>query len=116
MGRSREEKKAELMQAAEGLIDELLDWDETAGAPTLTEIENVILKLRQQMGQKMAEEVLRGQEARTPVPGPACPTCQGEMRYRGNRHKEVESLLGAMELERGYYYCDHCKSGLFSPG
>lgn len=28
MQRSRQEKKAELMQAAEGLIDELLDWDE----------------------------------------------------------------------------------------
>ena len=114
--RSREKKKAELMQAAEGLIDELLDWDETAEAPTLTEIENVILKLRQQMGRQMAEEVLRGQEATTPVPGPECPTCQGEMRYRGNRQKEVESLLGAVELDRGYYYCDHCKSGLFSPG
>ncbi len=116
MAGNREEKKAELMQAAEGLIDELLDWDETAEAPTLTEIENVILKLRQQMGQQMAEEVLRAQATKTPVPGPACPTCQGEMRYRGNRHKEVESLLGAVELERGYYYCDHCKSGLFSPG
>jgi uncharacterized protein with PIN domain len=116
MGRSRQEKKAELMQAAEGLIDELLDWDEQAEAPTLTEIENVILKLRQQMGQQMAEEVLRGQEARTPVPGPVCPTCQREMRYRGSKHKEVESLLGAVELERGYYYCDHCQSGLFSPG
>jgi hypothetical protein len=116
MGRSREAKKAELMEAAEGLIDELLDWDEQAEAPTLADIENVILKLRQQMGRQMAEEVIRGQAARTPVPGPVCPSCQKEMRYRGNRHKEVESLLGAVELGRGYYYCDHCQSGLFFPG
>jgi hypothetical protein len=116
MRQSRQEKKAELMQAAEGLIDELLDWDEQAEGPTLTEIEDVILKLRQQMGQRMAEEVLRGQEGKMPVPGPECPRCQREMRYRGNQKKEVESLVGAVELERGYYYCDHCKSGLFSPG
>lgn len=116
MGRNRQEQKAELMRAAEGLIDELLDWDEQAEAPTLTEIEDVILQLRQQMGRRMAEEVLREQEAKTPVPGPECPTCQREMRYRGEKQKEVESLLGAVEFERGYYYCDHCKSGLFSPG
>jgi hypothetical protein len=114
--RSRHEKKAELMQAAEVMIDELLDWDEQAKAPTLTQIEEAILKLRQQMGQRMAEEVMRGQEARAPVPGPECPRCQREMRYRGEKQKEVESRLGAVGLERGYYYCDRCEAGLFPPG
>jgi len=114
--RSREEKKAELMQAAEVVMDELLDWDEQAEAPTLTEIEEAVLKLRQQIGQRMAREIIKGQEAEAPVPGPVCPTCQREMRYRGEKQKEIESRLGAVELERGYYYCDQCEKGLFPPG
>ena len=116
MKRTREEKKAELMGEAEGVIDELLDWDEGATAPTLTEIEEVILKLRGQMGQRMAKEVLEGQEAKELVPGPACPSCQREMRYRGQKERGVESRLGMVEMDRGYYYCDPCERGFFPPG
>jgi hypothetical protein len=114
--RTREEKKKDLMEEAEGLIDELLDWDEGAGAPTLTEIEDAVLELRQRMGRRMAEEVLGGQEAKESVPGPVCAECQREMRYRGNKEREVESRLGGIELDRGYYYCDHCGVGFFPPG
>ena len=42
----REQKQAELMAAAKMAIEEALNWDEQAEAPTLTEIEEVILKLR----------------------------------------------------------------------
>lgn len=116
MKSGREEKKAQLMEEAETLIDELLEWDEQTKAPTLTQIEDVILKLRQRMGQRMAEEVLRGQEASGPVPGPECPQCKREMRYRGKKERGVESRLGGVELKRGYYYCDHCEAGFFPSG
>lgn len=115
MKETREDKKRELMAQAEAMIDELLDWEEGAAAPTLSQIEDVILKLRQQMGQRMAEKVLQDQEAQAPVPGPACPRCQREMRYRGRKGREVETRLGAVELDRGYYYCDHCQEGFFPP-
>jgi hypothetical protein len=112
----REQMKKELLQAAEVAIDELLDWQEQETAPTLTQIEEVILKLRKQWGQRMAEVVLGEQEARRPVPGPECAMCQREMRYKGQKENGVESRLGILELERGYYYCEGCRSGLFPPG
>jgi hypothetical protein len=62
MKSTRNAKQAELMTAAKGSIDELLDWDGQAEAPTLTQIEEVILKLRKQLGQRMAEVVLEGRK------------------------------------------------------
>jgi len=116
MKSTRNAKQAELMAAAKGAIDELLDWDGQAEAPTLTQIEEVILKLRKQLGQRMAEVVLEGQETRNPVPGPECATCQEEMGYKGMKETGVESWLGLLDLERGYYYCNHCREGFYPPG
>ena len=42
MNRQRAEVKAELLQRAEVLIDELLDWTEQTPAPDLTQIEEVV--------------------------------------------------------------------------
>lgn len=116
MKETREQRKAEFLQEAELLFDELLDWEEGTRAPTLTEIEEVILTLRERVGRKMATGVLEHQEAGTPVPGPACPKCEQEMRYKGEKETGIESRLGVLELERGYYYCEKCRQGLFPPG
>jgi hypothetical protein len=114
--KTREQRKAEFLREAEMLFDELLDWEEGTRAPTLTEIEEVILTIRERMGRKMASGILEDQEARTPVPGPTCPHCEREMRYKGEKGTGIESRLGVLELERGYYYCETCRQGLFPPG
>lgn len=116
MARKRAEIKAGLMKEAEKVIDELLDWSEETAAPNLAQIEGVVLKLRQRLSEKMAQSVAAGQESVRPVPGPSCRGCGKEMRYKGILPKTVTSWVGEIKLERGYYYCDHCKSGLFPPG
>lgn len=116
MKRTRTELKSELQTEAEQLIDELLDWADDADAPTLTEIEEVILKLRQHLGERMAKVVLDEQEATRPVPGPACPACGREMHYKAMKGNRVESRVGNLQLQRGYYYCERCREGLFPPG
>ncbi|MHB8627876.1 MAG: hypothetical protein ACYDBJ_14725 [Aggregatilineales bacterium] len=39
-----------------------------------------------------------------------------EMRYKGDKTRYVLTRNGEQPLERGYYYCPDCGSGLFPPG
>lgn len=113
-----EEKKIkkELMTEAEIMIDELLEWDEKNNAPTMTEIEDIVLELRKRMSEKMAQALVGNQEQKQPVPGPTCSKCGKEMRNKGQKGNEVESRVGQIRVERGYYYCPKCKQGNFPPG
>ena len=113
---TRAQKRAELRTAAEALIERLLDWDEETARPNLTAIEDAVLSIRQELGQEMVQVLVAGQEAREPVEPPACLHCGQPMRYKGQKGKAVESRLGGIEVERGYYYCPACASGSFPPG
>ncbi len=115
MKRKRAEVKAELLHKAELLIDELLDWNDQTKAPDLTQIEEVVLKLRKQLGEQMALAVIETQDSRRPSPGPVCPTCQREMHYKDVKANTVDSRVGTLPLARGYYYCPTCRTGLFPP-
>ena len=112
----REEMKAALMAEAEEAIDELLNWHETTEAPTLTQIEDIVLKLRKRMSERMAESVIEDQEAVRPVPGPSCPSCGREMHNKGMKEVRVTGRAGETDLLRAYYYCNRCRRGLFPPG
>lgn len=115
MKKSRGQMKAELMMEAEMVIDALLDEHERWQEPTLMEIEEVILDLRKQLGKRMTEVVLQSQEGVQPVEDPVCSSCGEKMSYKGMRGTVVESRVGVVRLERGYWHCDRCKSGLFPP-
>jgi uncharacterized protein with PIN domain len=112
---SREQKKAELLAEAEALIESLLNWDERTSKPNLRQIEDEVLELRRRFGQRLAKTVIEDQEARQPAEAPQCPQCGEEMRYKGQKDAHIESRLGTLAVERGYYYCARCKSGLFPP-
>ena len=116
MKRTRERMKAELMVEAEIVIDALLDQNERWEEPTLVQIEDVVLGLRKQLSERMTEVVVQGQENVQPAEAPVCSSCGEEMTYKGVRGTTVESRVGGVRLERGYWHCDRCKSGLFPPG
>lgn len=42
----------------------------------------------------------------------SCPHCHESARFVGYRPKIVESLIGAVGLERAYYHCRHCGHGV----
>ena len=112
----REGMKARLMKQAEAAIDELLDWEERTPKPNLTQIENIVLKVRKRLSEEMALELIHAQEAKQPAPGPRCPKCGQEMRYKGQKKINTQSWVGDLNIERGYYYCPKCKESLFPPG
>jgi hypothetical protein len=113
---TRAQKRTKLEKTAQELIERLLDWDEQTPTPNLTQIEDEVLALRQRFGEEMARAVIAGQEAQQPVAAPRCPTCDEVMRAKGRKRKAVESRLGGVAVEREYYYCARCASGLFPPG
>ena len=116
MPKTRAEMKAELQVEAERLIDALLDWTDQTEAPDLTAIEDEVLKLRQTFGEKLAAAAVAHQPAATPLTV-KCPTCGRPMHQKKKRqHRHVQARVGGVALNRAYYYCDHCRVGLFPPG
>ena len=116
MKRTREQIKAELMKKAEQEIDRLLDWEEKADKPTLTQFENQVLMRRKALSEAMLEGVVASQETRQPAEPVQCPQCGGPMENKGLQTKEVETRAGTLRLRRQYHYCAHCQVGFFPPG
>ncbi len=112
---SRDEKRAALQQRANELIEQMLDWTESTSRPTLTQIEEIALDLRQQFGQALSESAIESQESADPVALPKCPQCGQPMRPKGRKDKTVVARTGELNLERSYFYCPACKHGLFPP-
>lgn len=112
---TRAELRAKLLAEAEQAIDELLDWTDQTPRPNLTQIENAVLKMRRHLSEQAAQAVIAAQEAHRPVPGPRCPTCQREMHYKDTKAQTVESRVGQLCIDRGYYYCEHCRQSVFPP-
>ena len=116
MKHTREQKRAQLLVAAQAAIEEYLDWEEGAEKPNLTAIEEEVLRVREGFGQRLAEVALGDQDAKQPVTAPVCPSCGEAMRYKGQKRLDTESRVGLLAIDRGHYYCAHCDSGLFPPG
>lgn len=113
---TREEARKRLLARATAAVEELLAWNDQADKPTLTEIEDVVLRLRKEIGIEMAQEAIALQESNQPVCGPLCPSCGQEMGYKGQKGHSVESRTGTLTGERGYYHCPECGEGIFPPG
>jgi len=116
MNHRHSELKGKIIAAAEEAIEELLEWETGHPASDFGEIEQLVLKIRKQLGERITGALLEAQASQRPVPGPKCETCGHEMQYKGDKERGFGSLVGDIEMKRGYYYCGHCDRGVFPPG
>lgn len=106
--------KARLLERYASQLDEMLEQWEGDDQHHLTEIEEMGLKLRQQVGQSVTEALAVNESQKQEV-DVACPTCQGVMRYKGRKRKWMKTRTGDVQIERPYYYCEQCRTGHFPP-
>jgi hypothetical protein len=64
------------------------------------------------MGKLLKQLAVKADER---LEAPRCEECGEAMSYRGNPERQVGHREGEVEVERAYYYCDHCAGGLFPP-
>jgi uncharacterized protein with PIN domain len=115
MRHTSEQMRAALMRAAEEMADELIEWAEGAERPTLTQIEDQVLKFRRGMSERAAELLIEEQDTASPVQV-RCERCGQLAENKGQKRVRIESRVGELEIERGYWYCPHCGAGVFPPG
>jgi len=115
MKKTREQMQEKLEKKASEVIERLLAWNDQHETPDMTQIEEIVLTLREEIGLEFANELIAGQDKVEPVTG-HCQRCGQEMRHKGRKRKIVESRIGEIVVERGYFYCKECGGGLFPPG
>ena len=103
MKKNKAQLKAEFMEEAGGLFDEMMEWEAQTERPNLTQIEDIVLELRKRFGEQMAQKMILRQEERQPAERVLCPECGGEMENKGLKANQVETQIGNLKLERDYY-------------
>lgn len=116
-----ERQKGELRQRYVAKAEEVFDIAMEQGVVrediTLSQIEEIVNELKFELTGMLVESVIEVQARRQTGPGPICAGCGLEMRYKGEKERPgIITSQGAIKLERSYYYCKKCKSGLFPPG
>ena len=116
-----EKQKGELrwrfVEKSEEVFDIAMEQGIAREDMTLSQIEEIVNEVKFELTSMLVESVIEMQASRYTGPGPKCEGCGREMRYKGEKRRpEIITSQGGIELERSYYYCEKCKSGLFPPG
>ena len=94
MKRQREAIKAELMSQFEHWVEEALEAGERQ--LSLTEIEDLALGVRQQVGQMLTRGLAEQQVEPEKVNLPKCPSCGKGMHPKGVKKRYVRTRSGAV--------------------
>jgi hypothetical protein len=80
--------------------------------PTLEELTAAVLALRQELTQAVTEGLVeQAHRAALEQRTAACPQCGQMVSARGPQDRTVETLVGAIRLQRPYFYCERCQFG-----
>jgi len=115
MATTRQELEQKLVEQAQEAIRKML-----AGLPenseiTLKDMEAATGVLGQRLMQASLQGLVETEQAVTRG-AQYCEHCQARMSRRGKRKKRVVTVNGEVEVERDYYLCPTCGTGVFPPG
>jgi Uncharacterised protein family (UPF0236) len=83
-------------------------------ALTLAQVSETIWALRQQLTASVAQTIIEHthhqEQRRTSL---RCATCERLLNARPAVPRTVETLIGAIEVQRPYFYCRHCHCGRY---
>jgi hypothetical protein len=116
MGNSKrqEAEKAEFLRNAEAMYERLHEWRRQNLDASFDEIAEQVTPQRRELMGVLLKQL--AEQADEKVQAPACESCGREMSYKGTPNRGVVHSEGESGLERAYYYCADCESGLFPPG
>lgn len=114
MSTEQERLKSKIMAQVETLVQQALAQGEKS--LTLTEIEELALAARSELGQALTGGLLEQQAKRTAPELPICPDCGRRMHPKGQKQRYLRTRSGAVQVQRPYFSCVHCHRGYFPPG
>jgi Uncharacterised protein family (UPF0236) len=83
-------------------------------APTLAQVTATVWRLRQALTGGLTETIIehtyRGEYTRQQT---HCATCHRLLTARAHVSRTVETMVGAVQLERPYFYCRACRDGVY---
>ena len=115
MHQTEKQIKETLMEKIETELDALIEWKREANRPTLVEIEDRVIELREAISKQAAEILIESEEAAYPAEM-ACAKCGARGRNKGLQPVRIKSRIGDLEVERTYWHCRECREGFFPPG
>jgi len=112
----KERLRQRFMAKAEEVFEKAVASGKEADELSLSEIEETVEGLKFELTGTLVESVVEVRNKGERGPGPKCEGCGREMRYKGEKRREVVTSQGKIELERAYYHCEKCRVGIFPPG
>ena len=110
-----EEVRPYVEGVAKNLVDKLYGPDGPAWGTKLTEIEDLLLAVREALTEKMLGDALARQAA-AQAKAPAarnCPGCQRPLACDGTQQRVLDTRAGAAEWAEPEGYCDRCRRSFF---
>ena len=114
MPSKNEELKVDLLADAETAISRMLGERAKKEYLTITDIERLARSVGQAVMETVSQRLM--EEESQPGEWKECPTCGQRMRTKGKKGRDVILDTGEVRIERDYYYCEHCRKGIFPPG
>jgi hypothetical protein len=101
---------------AKNLADRIWGPNGPAWGTTLTELEDVVVAVREMISEKMLDLALQRQaseEAQRPAAFGDCPSCHGPTEPREPEPRIVDTRAGEAQWQEPHRYCTRCRRAFF---